>query len=101
MDAGGKDRKFTIRDATAPQRKRDMTYRQLHVERMVGHSRAANYVLGLSELQMNKVHDYGKVSDNQLRTLEQLGVFRVNWVDEAKGKMLRRCCCEGPDREGD
>jgi len=42
---------------------------------MVCHSRAANFVLGLNTLQMNKVHNYGKVSDNQLRTLEHLGVF--------------------------
>ena len=39
------------------------------------HSRAANFVLGLSELQMNKAHDYGAVRDNQLRTLEHIGVF--------------------------
>jgi hypothetical protein len=44
---------------------------------MVCHSRAANFVLGLTELQMNKDHDYGGVIDNQLRTLEHLGVFRV------------------------
>jgi len=44
---------------------------------MVCHSRAANWVLGLSTLQMNKVHDYGGVKDEQLRTLEHLGVFTV------------------------
>jgi hypothetical protein len=48
---------------------------------MVCHSRAANFVLGLTTLQMNKVHDYGGVKDNQLRTLEHLGVFRVSWRD--------------------
>ena len=50
-------------------------------ECMVCHSRAANWVLGLTELQMNKVHDYGKVRDNQLRTLEHLGVLRVSWTE--------------------
>ena len=44
--------------------------------------RAADYVLGLNELQMNKERDYGNVRDNQLRTLEYLGVFRV----EPEGK---------------
>jgi len=39
---------------------------------MVCHSRAANYVLGLTTLQMNKDHDYGGVVDNQLRTLAHL-----------------------------
>lgn len=40
------------------------------------HSRAANYVLGLTTVQMNKVHNYGAVSDNQLRTLNHIGVFK-------------------------
>jgi hypothetical protein len=44
---------------------------------MVCHSRAANFVLGLCTVQMNKDHAYGKVVDNQLRTLEHLGVLRV------------------------
>ncbi len=51
---------------------------------MVCHSRAANWVLGLTEMQMNKVHDYGGVRDEQLRTLEHLGVFRVNWIDHVE-----------------
>jgi hypothetical protein len=44
---------------------------------MVCHSRAAVYVLGLTTAQMNRVHDYGGVSMNQLTALEKLGVFRV------------------------
>jgi hypothetical protein len=39
------------------------------------HGRAANFVLGLTEAQMNKVHDYDGVKANQLRTLEHLGLF--------------------------
>ena len=42
---------------------------------MVCHSRAANYVLGLSELQMNKVFDYGGVNENQLAVFDRLGLF--------------------------
>ena len=42
---------------------------------MTCHSRAAEFVLGLNELQLNKVHDYGAVKDNQLRTLQHIGVF--------------------------
>jgi hypothetical protein len=62
---------------------------------MVCHSRAANFVLGPSLLQMNK--------DDQLRRLEALGVLRVNWLDhleqaksearqsrEALGDLLRQ-----------
>ena len=53
-------------------------------ECMVCHSRAANFVLGLTTLQMNREHDYGKVRDNQLRVLEHLGMLRVNWVQKIK-----------------
>jgi mono/diheme cytochrome c family protein len=55
---------------------------------MVCHSRAANFVLGLSSLQMNKDHAYGSVTDNQLRTLEHLGIFRVDWATQAR-ELLR------------
>jgi len=49
-------------------------------ECMVCHSRASNYLLGLSTLQFNKTHDYGDVRANQLEVLEWLGVLRVNWM---------------------
>jgi hypothetical protein len=45
---------------------------------MVCHSRAANFVLGLSTLQMNKEHDYGGEAVNQLELLESLGLLRLN-----------------------
>jgi mono/diheme cytochrome c family protein len=44
-------------------------------ECMVCHSRAANFVLGLNVLQMNRRHDYGTTTDNQLKLLQQLSVF--------------------------
>lgn len=44
-------------------------------ECMTCHSRAAEFLLGINELQLNKVHDYGAVQDNQLRTLKNIGVF--------------------------
>jgi hypothetical protein len=62
---------------------------------MVCHSRAANFVLGLTELQMNKVHDYGGIQSNQLRTLEHLGVLRVNAADEMKQAMREECKKKG------
>ena len=49
-------------------------------ECMVCHARAANFVLGLSTPQMNRDHDYSSVGgqvDNQLRTLEHLGYFKL------------------------
>lgn len=45
-------------------------------ECMACHSRAANYVLGLSELQMNRSRMYADGLENQLRHLERLGVLR-------------------------
>lgn len=47
-------------------------------ECMLCHSRAANYVLGLSEAQLNRDHDYPATRDNQLRTLEHIGLFTAS-----------------------
>jgi len=66
------------------------------------HRRAANAVLGLTELQMNKVHNYGTVCDNQLRTLEHLGVFKINWADEVRSAMREELKAKGKsDKEID
>jgi uncharacterized repeat protein (TIGR03806 family) len=46
-------------------------------ECMVCHSRAAQFVLGLSEPQMNKEHDYGGVVEHQFHALERLGVLKI------------------------
>ena len=44
-------------------------------ECMACHSRAANFVLGFTDLQLNRTNDYGAVRDHQLRTLEHIGLF--------------------------
>jgi len=82
VDAPGADRTYEIREGDTV-RKQTWHYPS-RTECMVCHSRAANFVLGLTELQMNKVHNYGAVSDNQLRTLEHIGIFRVNWLDHVQ-----------------
>lgn len=72
----GEDRVFRVRDAMAPGGEREQAWRYpSRAECMTCHSRAANFVLGLSELQMNRDHGYGAVVDNQLRTLEHIGLF--------------------------
>lgn len=85
----GMDKSYTINDAKAPGGKRVQTWHYpSRAECMVCHSRAANYVLGLSTAQMNKVHDYGPARVNQLAALEGLGIFRVNLLEnvgEVKG----------------
>ncbi len=93
VDAKGRDRVVTIKvpkSAEHPDGVRKQTWHYpSRTECMVCHSRAANWVLGLTELQMNKVHDYGGgVRDNQLRTLEHLGLFRIN-PQEAMRNALR------------
>jgi uncharacterized repeat protein (TIGR03806 family) len=74
----GVDRVYEVHDSDKPGASRKQTWHYpSRAECMVCHSRAANWVLGLSTMQMNKVHDYGAVKDEQLRTLEHLGVFKV------------------------
>src|SRR5207253_225006 len=79
IEAKGMDRDFALRTPAGP--KKYTWHYPSRSECMVCHSRAANFVLGLSELQMNKAHDYGGVEDNQLRVLERLGLLRVNWAE--------------------
>ena len=101
VGAKGLDRTFAIRvppSAGHPDGVRRQTWHYpSRSECLVCHSRAANFVLGLSELQMNKVHDYGTVADNQLRTLEHLGVLRVNWAQEVKDALRDEAKARGLD----
>src|SRR5262249_25334726 len=83
VSAKGIDRTFTVRDAKGGQRQQAWHYPS-RAECMVCHSRAANFVLGLCTLQLNKDHAYGTVTDNQLRTLEHLGVLRHHGAAESK-----------------
>src|SRR2546425_13105972 len=76
MAAKGEEKEFTIKDGRAPGGVRKQTWRYAsRAECSACHSRAANFVLGLSDLQMNKVHDYGGVKDNQVRTLQHIGLI--------------------------
>ena len=77
VDTAGIDRVFTIQDSSLPDGSREQSWHYPSREECMGcHSRAASYVLGLTTLQMNKVHNYGTVVDNQLRTLNHIGVFK-------------------------
>ena len=69
---------FTIhgKDAAAAGGGREQVWRYpSRSECLACHSRAVNFVLGLTALQMNRDHDYGGVGDNQLRALEHIGMF--------------------------
>jgi glucose/arabinose dehydrogenase len=76
----GLDREYRLKSLTG-ERKQVWHYPS-RTECMVCHSRAANWVLGLQTLQMNKDHRYGDVLDNQLRALDHVGLFNANWTEE-------------------
>jgi glucose/arabinose dehydrogenase len=76
VGAKGDEKELVIKDNRLPAGSRQQTWRfPSRAECMTCHSRAANFVLGITELQLNKMHDYGSVRDNQLRTLQHIGVF--------------------------
>ena len=81
--AEGLDREYTIAVAGTdgqPATTRHQTWRfPSRAECMVCHSRAANYVLGLTTAQMNRDHSYGGASENQLRLLAKWDVLRNPW----------------------
>lgn len=76
VEAKGQDRDYKIKDARAPGGTRKQTWHYpSRAECMTCHSRAAQFVLGVTTVQMNREHDYAGVKANQLRTLEHIGVF--------------------------
>ena len=88
VPAAGADQEFMVADPAVRDGDRKQTWHYpSRTECMVCHSRAANFVLGLSTDQMNKVHDYPGGRAGQLRTLEHLGVFHVGFrehLDQAR-----------------
>ena len=68
-------------------------------ECMVCHSRAANFVLGLTTMQLNKEHRYGDKVDNQLRVLENLGVLSVDWKTAAVADLRRELKEQGREEK--
>jgi hypothetical protein len=64
-------------------------------ECMVCHSRAANYVLGLSTPQLSCNHDYGGAVDNQLRVFEQMGLFDNDWQADAIAELRDDLAADG------
>jgi len=77
LGAEGLDRKLTIRDADAPEGRRELNWHfPSRAECALCHTMASKYVLGVNTLQINKDHDYGGVSANQLATFEKLGLFK-------------------------
>jgi uncharacterized repeat protein (TIGR03806 family) len=78
LPAEGLDRKLAIKDAAAPGGTREQVWRYpSRAECTLCHTMAAKYALGVTTLQMNRLHDYGHGQiANQLSTFEKLGVFK-------------------------
>ncbi len=81
LDAKGADVTYKVK---APRGEKDFTWHfPSRAECMVCHSRAANYVLGPSTMQLNMDHTYPNGhTDNQIRVFEHIGLFDVNWVGD-------------------
>jgi len=71
VEARGKTREFEIRGPGGI--RQQPWYYPSRSDCMVCHSRAANFVLGVTTMQMNR--------ESQLETLEALGLFKVNLLD--------------------
>jgi glucose/arabinose dehydrogenase len=91
LDAKGIDQEYTIKVPKSKEHpdgvKKQLWHYPSRAECMVCHSRAANWVLGLSEVQMNKDHDYGNCVENQLTVLERLGMLKVNYSEETRKRL--------------
>ena len=82
VDASGADTRFSIKDPSAPNGARNQSWHYPSRSECMGcHARAVKYVLGLTTLQMNTEFDYGEVTDNQLRTLGHIGLFKSEVKD--------------------
>lgn len=76
VDKQGRDMDYEIRDAAAPGGVRRQSWHYpARAECMVCHSRAANYVLGISTAQFNRVHGASDGELNQIELLQRLDMF--------------------------
>jgi uncharacterized repeat protein (TIGR03806 family) len=73
LGRGSLERVYTIKEAGG-ERKQTWHFPS-RAECTLCHTMPARFVLGLSTPQMNRDHDYGGVIDNQLRTLDHIGLF--------------------------
>ena len=93
VETAGRDRTFELQEAAGV--RQQVWHYPSRSECMVCHSRASNYVLGVSTLQMNKVHDYGGIKDHQFRTLEHLGLFQTSWQKDAVSRRREQLVASG------
>ncbi len=73
VEKSGKDVGFDVADSEGE--RRQTWHFPSRAECMVCHSRAAKFVLGPQEHQMNRVHDYGDFEMNQIEAFAKAGLF--------------------------
>jgi len=87
------ERTFDIADPSQPSGIRRQTWHfPSRAECTLCHTMPVQYVLGLSTPQLNREMNYGKVRDNQMRTLEHIGMFReplAKRYSEFKGDFVK------------
>ena len=78
VDKNGLDKPYRVIDKSNPRGFRDQVWHYpSRTECMVCHSRAANFVLGFSPLQLDSDFNYGEGrTDNQLRALYHIGLLK-------------------------
>ncbi|HUG82031.1 MAG TPA: PQQ-dependent sugar dehydrogenase [Bryobacterales bacterium] len=76
LKAEGLDRELTIKDAAAPGGERKQVWRfPSRAECTLCHTMPAKYLLGVNTRQLNRDHQYGEVTANQLAVFQRLGLF--------------------------
>jgi uncharacterized repeat protein (TIGR03806 family) len=76
VPAAGGSQEIEIADAAEPSGRREQVWRfPSRSECLFCHSRAAGFILGFNPLELDRDVDYGGIVDNQLRSLEHIGVF--------------------------
>ena len=99
VESPGKDQWFAIQSASGAVQQQKWRYPS-RTECMVCHTRAARYVLGLSTLQMNRLHDYGDgMVMNQLEAFETMRLFQADWVEKAKSALRNELSSHGMSKE--
>jgi uncharacterized repeat protein (TIGR03806 family) len=86
-DADGTHLQLTIADPQSPQGTRSQTWRvAARTQCLLCHTTRGGSVYGFNVPQLNRDRNYGAVCDNQLRTLEHIGLF-ANPLPEQRPKL--------------
>jgi putative heme-binding domain-containing protein len=84
VSAAGADRTFSVVDKNAPGGKRNQTWHfPSRAECMQCHNPWAGHTLAFTSAQLDREHDYRPVRDNQLRTLQHIGLITPAHNEEA------------------